>query len=70
MKVLSLKNIITFAADAIMKRFIPTGLSLPSSLIQEIDMQRGDVPRSRFVLKLIQQSLQKKSNESNEIVTR
>ena len=40
-----------------MKKFAPTGLSLPMKLMNEIDGQRGDVPRSRYILKLIQKAM-------------
>jgi metal-responsive CopG/Arc/MetJ family transcriptional regulator len=33
-----------------------TGLSLPIELMQKIDNERGDVSRSRFVLRLIEQA--------------
>lgn len=37
-----------------MKRYQSTGLSLPAELMQKIDFDRGDVSRSRFLLRLIE----------------
>ena len=33
------------------------GISLPEKVIQEIDMKRGDVARSRFILRCIEASM-------------
>ena len=37
-----------------MKRYTPTGLSLPTDLMHKIDCDRGDVPRSRYLLRIIE----------------
>jgi hypothetical protein len=37
-----------------MKRYTPTGLSLPADLMHRIDCERGDVPRSRYLLRIIE----------------
>jgi len=47
-----------------MRTFAPTGLSLPMKLMQEIDNQRGDVPRSKYILRLIQKGLNTTGIES------
>jgi metal-responsive CopG/Arc/MetJ family transcriptional regulator len=36
------------------------GISLPESLIEKIDIQRGDINRSRFILRLLELALQNK----------
>jgi hypothetical protein len=36
-----------------MQRYKSTGLSLPYKLLKDIDNERGDIPRSRFLLRLI-----------------
>ena len=36
-----------------MQRYKSTGLSLPFKLLEDIDSERGDIPRSRFLLRLI-----------------
>jgi hypothetical protein len=38
------------------------GISLPVSLLKRIDSERGDIPRSRFLLRL----LQKLSHDNTE----
>ncbi len=43
-----------------MKNYESTGLSLPSDLLQKIDEERGDVSRSRFLLRLIQRAYEEK----------
>jgi hypothetical protein len=32
----------------------PTGFSLPIELVDRIDRERGDIPRSKFVLRLLE----------------
>jgi metal-responsive CopG/Arc/MetJ family transcriptional regulator len=41
-----------------MAKIIPIGISLPKILIDEIDVKRKDVPRSRFLLRILEKSLQ------------
>jgi len=36
-----------------MQNYKPTGVSLPDNLLKDIDNERGDVSRSRFLLRLI-----------------
>jgi len=36
-----------------MKKFKSTGLSLPEEFLEKIDRDRGDISRSRYLLKLI-----------------
>lgn len=42
-----------------------TGISLPNEIIQKIDDKRGDVSRSKYLLRILQQfyNLQEKRNE-------
>lgn len=44
----------------IQKQSIPIGISLPEELIEKIDTQRGDINRSRFILRLIELGLKTK----------
>lgn len=47
------------------KKSISVGLSLPKNYLEKIDLERGDVPRSRFITRIIQSNyLTKRSNES------
>lgn len=33
------------------------GVSLPKNVVEKIDEQRGDVPRSKFILRIIERHL-------------
>ena len=37
-----------------LKKVIPPGLSLPIELMRQIDSERGDIPRSRYVLRILE----------------
>lgn len=37
-----------------LKKVIPTGLSLPIELMRQIDSERGDISRSRYVLRILE----------------
>jgi hypothetical protein len=39
-----------------MKRYKATGLSLPVELMKVIDENRGDIPRSRYLLRILEKS--------------
>jgi hypothetical protein len=47
-------NNIKFALFSDLQKNKPTGFSLPSDLIQKIDEERGDIPRSRFLLRILE----------------
>jgi hypothetical protein len=34
-----------------------TSFSIPKSVLAELDMKRGDIPRSKYVLRIIEKSL-------------
>jgi hypothetical protein len=38
-----------------MQKCKSTGLSLPTELMLKIDRERGDIPRSRFLLRIIEE---------------
>jgi hypothetical protein len=42
-----------------MQRHKATGLSIPTELLYKIDTERGDVSRSRFLLRLIEKAYSK-----------
>jgi metal-responsive CopG/Arc/MetJ family transcriptional regulator len=46
-----------------MLRYKATGLSLPTDLMQKIDTERGDISRSRFLLRLIEEAYKKKEKK-------
>ena len=37
-----------------MQKCKPIGISLPKEFMQKIDVERGDVPRSRYVLRILE----------------
>jgi metal-responsive CopG/Arc/MetJ family transcriptional regulator len=37
-----------------MKHIIGIGISLPKKLMEKIDTDRGDIPRSRYVLRMLE----------------
>lgn len=37
-----------------MKNYTSTGLSLPAELVRKIDRERGDISRSRYILRLLE----------------
>jgi hypothetical protein len=43
-----------------MQKYKSTGLSLPTELMLKIDRERGDIPRSRFLLRLVEQAYKEK----------
>jgi len=47
-----------------MQSKIAVGISLPKTVISRIDIERGDISRSRYVLRLIEKTLG--VNDSNE----
>jgi hypothetical protein len=47
------------------KKSVSVGLSLPRNYLEKIDMERGDVPRSRFITRILQSNhLTIKNNDS------
>ncbi len=37
-----------------MQRSIAIGISLPKKVMEKIDVDRGDIPRSRYVLRILE----------------
>jgi len=46
-----------------MRKNAQTGISLPIELMQKIDQERGDIPRSKFIFRLIQSAYLVNQNE-------
>ena len=45
----------------------PIGISLPKDIIKKIDIERQDIPRSKYLLRIIEKLYQKKeTNETND----
>jgi hypothetical protein len=51
-----------------MEKAIPTGLSLPADLFVRIELQRGDIGRSRYILRLIEKALTEDKNQNKKVV--
>jgi hypothetical protein len=49
-----------------MQERIPVGLSMPKTFITRIDSERGDIPRSRYVLRLIEEGIIEKEKREGE----
>ena len=52
-----------FADVRTMRHSKSAGLSLPTNLMKKIDAERGDVPRSRFLLRLLEKTYSAENNE-------
>lgn len=46
-----------------MKHYTSTGLSLPTEIVDRIDSERGDISRSRFLLRLIERAYRDTQSE-------
>jgi hypothetical protein len=48
-----------------MQYYISVGISLPKKIVTKIDYERGDIPRSRYVLRIIEK-LYKRGDDSEK----
>jgi metal-responsive CopG/Arc/MetJ family transcriptional regulator len=48
-----------------MDKTVKLGITLPKSIIQRIDKKRGDIPRSRYILRSIESYLGRSSKETD-----
>ena len=55
----------TIAADTI-DMTVKLGITLPKSIIQKIDHQRGDIPRSRYIRRAIERYLGNSSSKDTD----
>jgi hypothetical protein len=53
----------------VMKRYSSTGLSIPTEMLERIDSSRGDIPRSKFLLRLLEQVYPTENEAKKEAVT-
>jgi hypothetical protein len=44
-----------------MKRHVPTGLSLPVEIANRIEIERGEISRSRYLLRIIEKFYETKA---------
>jgi hypothetical protein len=49
-----------------MRKTVTSGVSLPSELIHRIDKDRGDIPRSKYLLRILQKSYDSQANQKEE----
>jgi hypothetical protein len=49
-----------------MQSSIAVGISLPKDIISKIDAERGDIPRSRYLLRILENSYAMKNKESEK----
>jgi len=56
----------TIAVDKTVK----LGITLPKSIIQRIDKKRGDIPRSRYILRSIENYLSSSSSSNKDTYNR
>jgi len=50
---------------ALMRHSIPIGISLPKEMMSRIDTERGDISRSRFLLRLIECTYAKAASQKD-----
>ena len=48
-----------------MKKYTSTGLSLPNEWIKRIDLERGDISRSKFLLRLVEKAYKMQNHQNN-----
>jgi hypothetical protein len=68
--VLPLNDIYWYYNITILKKVIPTGLSLPIELMRQIDSERGDIPRSRYVLRILEKQYTRETNNDTGSLNR
>lgn len=49
-----------------MRNTVPVGISLPHSLLEKIDKQRGMIPRSTYIQDLLIRALRARTEETKE----
>ena len=52
-----------------MEKKVPIGISLPNEFIKEIDKDRKDISRSRYLLRLLESSYTKRDLEKSSLDT-
>ena len=53
-----------------MQHSIPIGVSLPEHLVKRIDVVRGDIPRSKYIQRLLEWVLLEKNNSCDSLDSR
>ena len=52
-----------------MQNYITAGLSLPKDILLKIDKERGDIPRSKYILRILQRMFANAGTPVNHNVT-
>jgi hypothetical protein len=63
---LHVKHLMSFTKIIIMQTRIAIGIALPRDMIKKIDLERGDVSRSRYLLRLLERVCT--SNNNRKII--
>jgi hypothetical protein len=58
-----------YAIVIIMVKKIPIGISLPKNIVEKIDNERQDVPRSKYLLRILERSKWLSNNKLNSLDT-
>jgi hypothetical protein len=61
-----MNQFIKFMSSAYMQRIISVGISFPKNVLAKIDSERGDVPRSRYLLRVLENALQSEQKEKSK----
>ena len=56
-----------FVLFLFMQKIIAVGISLPKKIVERIDNDRQDVPRSRYVLRLLENSYLRKNSKIDSL---
>jgi hypothetical protein len=56
-----------FVLFLFMQESIAVGISLPKKIVERIDNDRQDIPRSRYVLRLLENSYLKKNSKIDSL---
>ena len=50
-----------------MVKTLPIGISLPRDMIEQIDKERQDIPRSKYLLRILEKSNWQSKNKLNSL---
>ncbi len=50
-----------------MQDSISAGISLPKDILSKIDEERGDIPRSRYILRILERTYLNEETQGHEI---
>jgi metal-responsive CopG/Arc/MetJ family transcriptional regulator len=53
-----------------MVKSIPVGISIPENILEQIDKDRKDVPRSRYLLRVLERSYSNQKEQTDSSASR